>query len=83
MLVAAMHLAQTRYRLDNGLSAGILLIDDLPAELDETNKNRLIAAGNQLFTQLIIVSLTEAEIPQLNQQVNTISVSRGTITKSC
>jgi len=83
MLVAAMHLAQTRYRLDNGLSAGILLIDDLPAELDETNKNRLIAAGNQLFPQMIIVSLTEAEIPQLNQQVNTISVSRGTITKSC
>jgi recombinational DNA repair ATPase RecF len=83
MLVAAMHLAQTRYRLDNGLSAGILLIDDLPAELDETNKNRLITAGNQLFPQMIIVSLTEAEIPQLNQQVNTISVSRGTITKSC
>ena len=83
MLVAAMHLAQTRYRLDKGLSAGILLIDDLPAELDETNKNRLITAGNQLFPQMIIVSLTEAEIPQLNQQVNTISVSRGTITKSC
>ena len=83
MLVAAMHLAQTRYRIDSGLSAGILLIDDLPAELDETNKNRLISAGKDLFQQMIIVSLTKAEIPFLNQLVNTIHVSRGTVIKSC
>jgi recombinational DNA repair ATPase RecF len=83
MLVAAMHLAQTRYRIDAGLSAGILLIDDLSAELDETNKNRLISAGKDLFSQMIIVSLTEAEIPELNQSVNTIHVSRGTVIKSC
>jgi DNA replication and repair protein RecF len=82
MLVAAMHLAQTRYRIDSGFSAGILLIDDLPAELDETNKNRLISAGKDLYPQMIIVSLTEAEIPELNQSVNTIHVSRGTVIKS-
>jgi len=83
MLVAAMHLAQTRYRIDAGLSPGILLIDDLTEEIDKTNKNRLISASNELFPQMIIVSLTETEIPELNQLVNTIHVSRGTVIKSC
>ena len=50
---------------------------------DQTNKNRLISAGNELFPQMIIVSLTKAEIPELNQLVNTIHVSRGTDIKSC
>ncbi len=53
LLVSAMRLAQTTHLRERLKQQSIILVDDLPAELDETHRNRLvellIESGAQLF----------------------------------
>jgi DNA replication and repair protein RecF len=59
LLICAMYLAQVR----NSPNPGILLIDDLPAELDPTRRARLMEAAASTHAQLFVTATEENLIP--------------------
>ena len=59
LLICAMYLAQVA----NAPKPGILLIDDLPAELDPTRRARLLAAAASTGAQVFVTATEAALIP--------------------
>jgi DNA replication and repair protein RecF len=59
LLICAMYLAQVA----NSPNPGILLIDDLPAELDPTRRARLMAAAASTHAQLFVTATEVSLIP--------------------
>lgn len=78
LLICAMYLAQVA----NSPHPGILLIDDLPAELDTSRRSRLMAAVASTGVQ-VFVTATEADlIPHVDwENKNVFHVERGDIRK--
>ena len=74
LLICAMYLAQVA----NSPKAGILLIDDLPAELDPIRRTRLMAAAASTQAQLFVTA-TEADLIPTNgwDQKKVFHVERG------
>jgi len=59
LLICAMYLAQVALAPDSG----ILLIDDLPAELDPVRRSRLLASGAETGAQVFITATESSLIP--------------------
>ncbi len=83
LLVCALVLAQCRLFERHGNNETLLLLDDLPSELDETHRNKvlqqLIAMGRQVFMTSVDLSGFSNEI--LNQ-TQVFHVKQGKITAS-
>lgn len=56
LLICAMKLAQIAYLKEKTGKVCVVLVDDLPAELDQKNRQRLIALLQDLDTQLFITA---------------------------
>ncbi len=82
MLVSAMRLAQIDYLKNRSGQIPVLLVDDLPAELDQTHRAELLAllvgSGAQLF-----VTATEAALIDTSpwQSVKMFHVEHGSISE--
>ena len=70
-------LAQSNCISETKTGDGILLIDDLAAELDSSNKEILLKYLSQLNKQLIITSTSLIKIPDVDTKV--FHVKHGSI----
>lgn len=78
LMVCAMRLAQVRHLRDRGKDS-LLLVDDLPSELDVDRRQRLLAALAQLRMQSFITA-TEAEaVPDNGVPTKRFHVEQGTV----
>lgn len=74
LLICVMYLAQVA----NSPNPGILLIDDLPAELDPSRRARLMASVAETHAQLFVTATEESLIPMMNwAQKKVFHVERG------
>ncbi len=62
LIAAALKLAQTRLLVERSQGGCVLLVDDLPSELDEKHENLLFNEIAKLDTQVFITSLDRGEI---------------------
>lgn len=69
LLAICLLLAQSKSISTTSTGNGILLIDDLAAELDSTNKRLLVQYLSKLNMQLIITSTNIIEIADINSKV--------------
>ena len=69
LLTICLLLAQNSCISDTDINNGILLIDDLAAELDATNKKLLLNYLSKLQKQLIITSTNEIHIENITSKV--------------
>lgn len=77
LLAISLLLAQSNTIKENTKNPGILLIDDLAAELDKENKKRLINYISQLNQQVLITSTHDMEVK--NQEAKMFHVKHGKI----
>ncbi len=80
LLAAALVLAQTEFFVATCGNAGILLVDDPAAELDEGSLGRLLRVLDALPAQQILTGLSEAMLPP-DQGAPVFHVEQGKITK--
>ena len=81
LLVAALRLVQSQdYKIQRGQSC-ILLVDDLPAELDESNQETLCNALKESGSQVFITAIDESKIQSHFSATETqlFHVEHGTI----
>jgi DNA replication and repair protein RecF len=57
MLVAALVMAQAEIHRERHGRAPVLLFDDLPAELDRSNRDKLLAGLGSVYPQMVVTSL--------------------------
>ncbi|BAN67999.1 DNA replication/repair protein RecF [endosymbiont of unidentified scaly snail isolate Monju] len=57
MLVAALMIAQAEIHRERLGRAPVLLFDDLPAELDRANRDKLLAGLGSVYPQMVVTSL--------------------------
>ena len=80
LLAAALVLAQTELFVATCGNAGILLVDDPAAELDERSLGRLLRVLDALPAQQILTGLSEAMLPP-DQGAPVFHVEQGKITR--
>lgn len=83
LLVIALVLAQAQLYRDRVGEACILLIDDLPAELDAENRQRVLAILATLDTQLFVTAIEDGLLDTSAwQAVRTFSIKAGEVATS-
>lgn len=80
LLVSALRLSQVQYHADLGLTPSLILVDDLPAELDNAHRHKLMALLEQLPSQFF-VTCTEQTLLNIKQgpEVKVFHVKHGQI----
>lgn len=77
MLASALHLGQSLLQKEKGYFPGILLFDDLPAELDMANRDRLLESICSIFEQAFLVALAANEVSECRQVSKVFHVEHG------
>jgi len=80
MLAAAFHFSQTQISISSGASVPVLLFDDLPAELDEVNRSKLLDSINDLYPQSLLTVLSQKDIPLDGKLATVFHVEHGDFT---
>ncbi len=80
LLAAALKLAQTQLVIERSRSGCVLLVDDLPSELDETRRDLLFKAIAKLETQVFITTLSRQDVDRtLWKHQKVFHVERGSV----
>lgn len=79
LLLCALQLAQARLQRERTGNAGLLLVDDLPAELDATHRKRLLALLEALETQVFVTATDEALVRDAPEGAVMFHVEQGRI----
>lgn len=79
MLATALHFAQSRLTNERRGDAGVLLFDDLPAELDLENRDRVIGEISSLFRQSFVAALTTGDLPLAGNVAEVFHVEHGAV----
>lgn len=77
MLACALHFIQSAITTERSDRTDILLFDDLPAELDQQNRRKLIDYIGEYFTQSFITSLEAADLPDCQDNRSMFHVEHG------
>ena len=80
MLAAAFHFAQTDLSIKHGAIPPILLFDDLPAELDEGNRLKLLKSIDAIYPQSLLTVLSENDVPLSDTLSTVFHVEHGDFT---
>ncbi len=82
ILVCALKLAQASLLQEESGKSSILLIDDLPAELDEQRRSRLLELLDEMGMQSLVSATSESLIPdEPRMQRKVFHVEHGVITE--
>lgn len=79
MLASALYLAQSKIQKDTTGYEGLLLYDDLPAELDGRNRQLLLDSIQGLYRQSFITSLTLSDLGRTFEPDQMFHVEHGTV----
>ena len=78
MLVIAMYLAQAKLQKEAAQDVLVLLLDDLAAELDRANRERVIDAITNHYPQTVVTALEADDIP-VSETPSVFHVEHGTL----
>jgi len=79
MLASAFYLAQSSCIAEQDGDPGILLYDDLPAELDRQNRELLLAELATLYRQVFVAALSDQDVPLGTRPATMFHVEQGAV----
>ena len=82
MLACALHFAQAMIVQERGLPGGMLLFDDLPAELDRANREKLLESITPLYRQSLIAALAPEDVPGSSSISEMFHVEHGVFSRA-
>ena len=79
MMVIAMFLAQAAVQRDAGHAVRVLLFDDLGAELDRQNRNKVLGRIRRAYPQVVVTALDPETIAASTESAQMFHVEHGRI----